>query len=87
MKKNGKQVLFLGGIFIIAFAIWTALIQMVDVQSLGQNATNIGFATFNCWFHHLIGVNKVIYTITDWIGPGTYRCMFGFRGCWLIQFD
>ena len=35
MKKNGKQVLFLGGIFIIAFAIWTALIQMVDVQSRG----------------------------------------------------
>ena len=48
---NGKQVLFLGGIFIIAFAIWTALIQMVDVQPLGQNGTNIGFATFNCWFH------------------------------------
>ena len=39
MKKNGKQVLFLGGIFIIAFAVWTALIQMVDVQPLGQNGT------------------------------------------------
>ena len=63
MKKNGKQVLFLGGIFIIAFAIWTALIQMVDVQPLGQNATNIGFATFNCWFHRLTNVNMTIYTI------------------------
>ena len=68
MKKNGKQVLFLGGIFIIAFAIWTALIQMVDVQPLGQNATNIGFATFNCWFHRLTNVNMTIYTITDWMG-------------------
>ena len=67
MKKNGKQVLFLGGIFIIAFAIWTALIQMVDVQPLGQNATNIGFATFNCWFHRLTNVNMTIYTITDWM--------------------
>ena len=67
-EKNGKQVLFLGGIFIIAFAIWTALIQMVDVQPLGQNATNIGFATFNCWFHRLTNVNMTIYTITDWMG-------------------
>ena len=68
MKKNGKQVLFLGGIFIIAFAIWTALIQMVDVQPLGQNATNIGFATFNCWFHRLTNVNMTICLIFAGIG-------------------
>ena len=85
MKKNGKQVLFLGGIFIIAFAIWTALIQMVDVQPLGQNATNIGFATFNCWFHHLIGVNKVIYTITDWMGLVPIVVCLVFAGVGLIQ--
>ena len=64
MKKNGKQVLFFGGIFIIAFAIWTALIQMVDVQPLGQNATNIGFATFNCWFHRLAGYNGPLVKTT-----------------------
>lgn len=43
MKKSGKQVLLFGGILIVAFAVWTALIQMVDVQPLGQNGTNIGF--------------------------------------------
>ena len=42
MKKSGKQVLLFGGILIVAFAVWTALIQMVDVQPLGQNGTNIG---------------------------------------------
>ena len=68
MKKSGKQVLLFGGILIVAFAVWTALIQMVDVQPLGQNGTNIGFATFNCWFHRLAGVNMTIYTITDWMG-------------------
>ena len=40
MKKSGKQVLLFGGILIVAFAVWTALIQMVDVQPLGQNGTN-----------------------------------------------
>ena len=68
MKKDGKQLLLLGGIFITAFTVWTALIQMVDVQPLGQNGTNIGFATFNCWFHRLTDVNMTIYTITDWMG-------------------
>ena len=43
MKKSGKQVLLFGGILIVAFAVWTALIQMVDVQPLGQNGTNIGY--------------------------------------------
>ena len=41
---------------------------MIDVQPLGQNGTNIGFATFNCWFHSLTGVNMTIYSITDWMG-------------------
>jgi len=53
---------------IIAFVVWTVLILIVDVQALGQNGTNIGFATFNLWFHKLTGVHMSIYTITDWLG-------------------
>lgn len=68
MKKNGKRLLLLGVIFVIAFAVWTLLIQVVDVQPGGQNGTNIGFATFNCWFHKLTGVHMTIYVITDWLG-------------------
>lgn len=68
MKKNGKKVLGLGSVFVVVFAIWTALIQLVDVQPLGQNGTDIGFATLNCWFHKLTGVSMTIYTITDWLG-------------------
>ena len=47
MKKNGKRVLFVGSILVVAFAVWTALIQIVDVQPIGQNGTDIGFASFN----------------------------------------
>lgn len=68
MKRNGKRLLFLGVTFVITFAIWTLLIQIVDVQPYGQNGTDIGFATFNCWFHKLSGVHMTIYTITDWLG-------------------
>ena len=51
-----------------AFALWTVLIQYVDVQAVGQNGTKIGFADFNVWFHRLTGVHMTIYTITDWLG-------------------
>ena len=51
-----------------AFVLWTILIMRVDVQPVGQNGTDIGFATFNVWFHQLTGVHMSIYTITDWLG-------------------
>ena len=51
-----------------AFVLWTVLIQCVDVQPVGQNGTNVGFATFNVWFHAITGVHMGIYTVTDWLG-------------------
>lgn len=85
MKKSGKQVLLFGGILIVAFAVWTALIQIVDVQPLGQNGTNIGFASFNCWFHGLTGVNMTIYTITDWMGLIPLVVCLIFAGIGVVQ--
>ena len=68
MKKNGKKQLVIGIALLVMFALWTWLIQCVDVQPAGQKGTEIGFATFNCWFHRMTGVHMVIYTITDWLG-------------------
>ena len=63
-----KRNLLAGAGLIGAFALWTVLIQYVDVQAVGQNGTKIGFADFNVWFHRLTGVHMTIYTITDWLG-------------------
>lgn len=71
------------GILMIAlFAVWTALIQIVDVQSIGQKGTEVGFATFNGWVHQLTGVHMLIYTITDWLQlvPVFICLMFGAIG-------
>ena len=65
MKENGKRLLFVGSILVVVFVIWTFLIQTVDVQPVGQKGTDIGFATFNCWFHKSTGVHMAVYTITD----------------------
>ena len=82
MKEKGRRLLFLGSIFIVAFVVWTLLIQKVDVQPLGANETNIGFATINCWFHKLTGVHMGIYHITDWLGlvPVLICMIFGCVG-------
>lgn len=68
MKTYAKKSLFSGLIFISLFTIWTFLIQLVDVQNIGLNNSNVGFATFNTWFHSLTGVNFTLYNITDWSG-------------------
>ena len=85
MKKSEKKNLLIGSIFLAMFAVWTALIQSVDVQPLGQNGTSIGFATFNCWFHHFTGVNMAIYTITDWMGLVPVVICLIFAGIGLVQ--
>lgn len=85
MKKNEKKSLLIGGIFLAMFAVWTVLILTVDVQPLGQNGTSIGFAAFNCWFHHFTGVNMAIYTITDWMGMVPVVICLIFAGIGLVQ--
>jgi undecaprenyl-diphosphatase len=68
MKTNVKKKFVTGIIFITLFVLWTALIQIIDVQPVGQNGTKIGFAAINCWFHNFTGVHMTLYTITDWMG-------------------
>lgn len=88
MKKNGKGIFITGCLLIAAFTLWTWLIQNVDVQPVGQNGTNIGFAGFNCWFHKITGVHMTMYVITDWLGlvPIAVCILFGIVGlCQVIQ--
>ena len=88
MKTKGKKFLALGIILIFIFAVWTVLITTVDVQPVGINDTDIGFATLNCWFHRLTGINMMLYDITDWLGlvPLFVCFFFGFIGlCQMIK--
>lgn len=85
MKRNGKRNLLLGIMCMVAFVIWTALLQIIDVQAVGQGGTEIGFAMFNSWFHNLTGVHMQIYVITDWMGlVPVFVCMI-FGGIGFVQ--
>ena len=81
--NRGKRKGFLwSGILLLSFALWTLLIQTVDVQPAGVNGTNIGFVAVNTWFHRLTGVHMGIYTVTDWLGlvPIVVCICFGVLG-------
>ena len=85
IMRKGKICLKTGIFMMALFVVWTMLIQTVDVQSAGQYGAEVGFATFNSWFHQLTGVHMVIYTMTDWLGlvPVFICLVFGTIG--LIQ--
>ena len=76
MKKKEKNTLIRAIGLLAAFAVWTLLIQTVDVQPAGVKGTDIGFAGLNTWFHQLTGVHMNLYTITDWLGlVPAFGCM------------
>ena len=85
MKKNGKREWLVGSMLILAFAVWTVLVQSVDVQPVGPQGTEVGFASVNRWFHKLTGAHMSLYTITDWMGLiPVFVCMI-FGGIGFVQ--
>ena len=88
MKKKERNTLIRGTGLLTAFAVWTLLIQVVDVQPAGVKGTDIGFAGLNTWFHQLTGVHMNLYVVTDWLGlVPIFVCMvFAVLGlCQLIR--
>lgn len=67
MRKT-KRIVSVGILLLTAFAVWTFLIQTVDVQQIGPRQSAVGFATVNGWFHRLTNVHWMLYMLTDWLG-------------------
>jgi len=82
MKENGKKSLRIGMAMVLLFALWTVLVQTVDVQAVGPKGTAVGFAGLNSRVHAWIGVHMKLYTLTDWLGlVPVFVCMwFGMIG-------
>ena len=79
---RARRDLVAGVALLVTFMLWTALVQLVDVRPVGQSNTDVGFATFNVWFHGVTGVHMGIYTVTDWLGlvPIAVCLCFGILG-------
>lgn len=76
--KKGKRELLSGFVLLLGFAVWTILIQTIDVKPWGVNSTDIGFSTLNTAFFKLSGVHLSLYVITDWLGLVPLAVCFAF---------
>ena len=85
MNSSKREGFIWSGCLLLAFVLWTLLIQTVDVQPVGVNGTNVGFAAVNTWFHRLTGVHMGLYTVTDWLGLVPIAICTGFGLFGLIQ--
>ena len=80
-----RKKLWISVALLISFALWTALISLIDVQPIGPLGSSVGFATLNQSVHRLTGVNWNLYTITDWLGLVPIAIGFGFTILGLVQ--
>ncbi len=82
MRTNRKRKMLTGITLLSAFIVWPVMVLTIDVQTVGQNGTEVGFATINVWFHKITGVHMLPYTISDWLGlvPIVICMCFGMVG-------
>ena len=85
MIEKGKRFLWRGILMLAQFAVWTVLVQTMDVQGAGETGREVGFSTFNIWFHDLTGVHMWLYAVTDWLGLVPVAVCLLFGGIGLIQ--
>ena len=83
MKKSKKQLGIAIG-FLVAFAVWTVLLRLVDVRQIGPQESAVGFAALNGWVRDLIGEHLALYTLTDYLSVIPFGVMLGFAlmGAW-----
>lgn len=83
-KKIQKYFIVSAGLLSL-FVLYTIAIMFIDVRSIGPQGSTVGFAKVNQYFHELIGVNMLLYNITDWLSIAVLLIMFGFAMAGLVQ--
>lgn len=85
MKKENQRNFCIATCMLLAFLLWTAAIQFVDVEAIGPQESSVGFATINRLVHNFTGVHMALYTITDWLGLVPLGFVMAFALLGLIQ--
>ena len=85
MEKRKKGFIYASIGAFAMFSLWTALVRLVDVNSIGPLDSVVGLSGFNGYFHELTGVNMSLYTVTDWLGLVPIAVALGFAVMGLFQ--
>lgn len=82
MKKQTNKYFIASLWLLAAFALWTAGVCIVDLQSIGPEDSVVGFASLNGFVRDLIGVHMILYYLTDLLSiiPLMIVVIFGLVG-------
>ena len=85
MKKKFRKNIYVTLALFLLFVLWTLAVKFIDVQSIGPNGSEVGFAALNGFIHDVTGVHMELYIITDWLGLVPVFVAFGFAVLGLVQ--
>ena len=85
MKRKIRKNFYIAVSVLISFILWTIFVKVIDVRSIGPEASSVGFAAINNFFHNLTGVHMSLYTITDWLSLVPIGFVVGFGMLGFIQ--
>ena len=78
MKKKFRKNIYVTLALFLLFVLWTLAVKFIDVQSIGPNGSEVGFAALNGFIHDVTCVHMELYIITDWLGLVPVFVAFGF---------
>ena len=78
MKKRNFTLLWFALSFLAAFALWTVLVRLVDVQPIGAGRLPHRLRRDERRIPRSDSYHWTLYTITDWMGPLPIAIALGF---------
>ena len=85
MKRNSKRNFTRAGVLFLAFAVFTVLTAVVDVQPIGPKGSKVGFAAVNQAVFRYLGADPRWEYVTDWVGVLAVVLMLAFAVTGLRQ--
>lgn len=84
-QRKRKGTLILGSILAVLSVVYICLIATVDVQPLGLENTNIGFATINTAVAAKLPYSAIFYKISSLLGYSAFLIVAFFVVCGVVQ--
>ena len=85
MRKAAKTKFIVGISLLGLFILFTLSLRFVDLRPVGPGGSAVAYGGINAAVHSLVGVNIILYTITDWMGLAPIFAAFGFAALGLVQ--
>lgn len=85
MNQKIKKNFVLAGVLFALFLLFMILVLTVDVQPIGPENTEVGFAAFNALVRDELGVRMFWYEVTEVLGLAVIVVAAGFCGLGALQ--